>query len=127
MSAFMHWFRYSGGGRQFGSRRSRGLERFVLALERLEPRQLLAGDALGAIEVVDLAWQPESSVVEQAAAEAGSLGHSPESGAVRTGQRLSSPELIYLDQIASDLGEVVELESDESWWCDDCWYDIDSI
>jgi hypothetical protein len=127
MSAFMHWFRFNGGARQFGSRRSRGLERYVLALERLEPRQLLAGDLLGVLDAADLSWQPESPAAEQATIDSPSPGHVPEVGAFHAGQDLSSPELVYLEQLAADLGEIVELDSDEFWWCDDCWYDIDPI
>ena len=77
------------------------------------------------VEILDVAWQPELPVQEGSATlPTASLG-----------DRLSqlhgdlppstTPELIYLDQIAEQLGEVTEFESGDSVWGDDTWYEGD--
>jgi hypothetical protein len=121
MAALISWFYRE--GQRICARRSGGFERLVLALEILEPRHLLAADGFGMMDVLDVAWQPEVPVEEGPAAL-------PTTGC---GARLShfqgglahgdSPEIIHLDQVAAELGEVIELDGSDSLWHDDDWYD----
>ena len=123
MAAFMGWFCRQ--GRRICSGRSGGFDRLVLALEILEPRHLLAADGFGMMDILDVAWQPEAFVQEGPAALSAAGCGDRLAHAQGSLPHKGSPELIYLDQVANELGELTELESGDSVWRDDAWYDED--
>jgi hypothetical protein len=105
----------------------------MLALERLEPRQLLAADGLAVIEFVDAAGQSGGAVVEGPAALPVS-DWSPDAGRDSSAQQSSAQqhraaalEEIDLEQVADELGELIVWEVDDYWWCEDGWHDTDAV
>jgi hypothetical protein len=117
MSEFFAWFEKS--RRKSSDRSWRGRRRLLLALEILEPRQMLAADGLGgfvpSLPPEQVCAQVCDGVVlvpywnqEQGACSDESLGVSDRDGATQ----------IYLDEIAEEIGELYEIEDQEDWWLD---------
>jgi hypothetical protein len=120
MAGLTGWFWRE--GRRICSRRPSELDRLVLALERLEPRNLLAADGFGMMDVLDLAWQPEA-VVQEGPAQLPAGGCVGGRSDVQGGLPCeAAPELIFLDRVAEELGEAVDLDTDDAVWRDDGWY-----
>jgi len=117
MSDFFAWFEKS---RKKSSERSwQDRHRLLLAIEILEPRQMLAGDGLGGFvpaastdyvcpQVCDgVVLVPHWSESEEARVER-SDGLADRDGPMR----------IHLEEIADEIGELFEIEDRETWWPD---------
>ena len=119
----MSWFGRE--GRRICSGRPGGFDRLVLALEILEPRNLLAADGFGMMDILDAAWQP-ADFVQEGPATLPATGRGDRLPQTESSlSRKAAPELIYLDQVAEELGEVAELEADDSVWREDGWCEGD--
>ncbi len=120
MAGLLDWF-----GKQRKRVGSRHVDRLALAVELLEPRHLLAADGLGFITGLGPSWHPDGptdwhpAVVHSA--DCGSGRHAAQSREAEA----SAPELIYLDELAEQLGQVTELDSTEPWSCESDWYNTE--
>jgi hypothetical protein len=111
----------------FGKRRKRaglrGIGRLALAVELLEPRQLLAADGLGFITGLGPNWHPDgptdghSAVIQSVDYDAGW-----ETASSRQAQA-GTPELVFLDELVEQLGEMIEIDNAKPWSCDGDGYD----
>ncbi len=117
MTDFFAWFERS--RRKSSDRSWRGRHRLLLALEILEPRQMLAADGLGGfvpmLPTDHVCAQVCDGVVIVPSWNAEQAAPSDESGGLFDSD---GPARIHLDQLAEEIGEVFEIEDQESWWLD---------
>jgi hypothetical protein len=111
----------------FGRRKqrigSRHVDRLALAIEFLEPRHLLAGDCLGFFTGMGPNWHPDGPTDwGPAVVQAAAYGVGQEVAHASTSET-SARELVFLDEVAAQLGEVIELDDVEPWSCEGDWYD----
>jgi hypothetical protein len=85
----------------------------VLGLEVLEPRQLLAGDVCGcsgsSMVLPDPPDLPDTAAVVFTSWDQESI----------PAALADTPELVYLEDIAQQLGEAFEIDADTWWWAED--------
>lgn len=118
VAGFLDWF-----GRRRGRVGSRHIERLALAVELLEPRHLLAADCLGFITGLGPSWHPDGPTAWcPAVLQSTDFGVGQHAAQSRTSEA-NAPELIFLDELAEQLGEVIEMDSTEPWSCEGDWYD----
>ena len=113
----------------FGKRRkrvgSRHVDRLALAVELLEPRHLLAADGLGFITGLGPSWLPDSPT-DWRPAVLGSMDDGlGQHDAQNCEIEANAPELVFLDEVAEQLGEVIEMDGAEPWSCESDWYDTE--
>jgi hypothetical protein len=96
-----------------------------LAVELLEPRHLLAADGLGFITGLGPSWLPDGPTEWPSAVLASMDFGEGQYNARNCASEASAPELVFLDEVAEQLGDVIEMDGAEPWSCEGNWYDTD--